>query len=658
LERPVEAYRGDEPYIFICYAHDDQAVVYPEITWLHEQGVNVWYDEGISPGEEWSEELGQAIERAERFLYFVSPTSVASRHCRNELNFAQNHDRPILSVYLEPTELPSGVELVISASQAILKPDLSATDYRARLLRALGWSGEGEPTVPVPRTRRRVRRKVSWAVALVCLAALAGFGYWLLKERSAPRFDFSRSIVVLPLSVVGDDAVAGTYADALREELRTEVAGYQELRTVSTAGATSPRDVHGTSYAFGGNVQRLGERLRLRARLTRTADRQTVWSETFERPVADVVADPAEMATTVGRFVRLQLVQDHQCETVRRATRSDEAAAAYCAALAERSRFVQVGTADFSLILSSAQRALALDPSIADAYGIVAGALQGLAFAGAVDWREAARRAHAALDQGLVLAPHDPRLLNVRGGVHHQLDLDYSAAEASYRESLASDPIHPDAHKNHESLAHVALTRGNVDDALDHGARALRIYDSDVNVFLINAISLSVAGHYRDAIQSADAGLKLVQSGPIRAYLIILKAFAQAALGEPGNANATLDDGLASVGREFTIFLTGSMARLGRTEEARQSLADLEALEHPHVWAVWTMATAYPALDAGLAFDWVRQAIDRHNIPVVTSLRFDTRYDELRGDPRWTEVMRHLEKEETKTRAGTSNSGE
>jgi TolB-like protein len=344
LERPVEAYRGDEPYIFICYAHDDQAVVYPEITWLHEQGVNVWYDEGISPGEEWSEELGQAIERAERFLYFVSPTSVASRHCRNELNFAQNHDRPILSVYLEPTELPSGVELVISASQAILKRDLSATDYRARLLRALGGSGEGEPTVPVSRTQRCVRRKVSWAVALVCLAALAGFGYWLLKERSAPRFDFSRSIVVLPLSVVGDDAVAGTYADALREELRTEVAGYQELRTVSTAGATSPRDVHATSYAFGGNVQRLGERLRLRARLTRTADRQTVWSETFERPVADVVADPAAMATTVGRFVRLQLVQDHQCETVRRATRSDEAAAAYCAALAERSRFVQVGT--------------------------------------------------------------------------------------------------------------------------------------------------------------------------------------------------------------------------------------------------------------------------------------------------------------------------
>ena len=100
MERPFEAYRGDEPYVFICYAHDDQAAVYPEITWLHEQGINVWYDEGISPGaRSGARSSGKLSNGAERFLYFVSPRSVASRHCRNELNFAQNHDKAILSVY-------------------------------------------------------------------------------------------------------------------------------------------------------------------------------------------------------------------------------------------------------------------------------------------------------------------------------------------------------------------------------------------------------------------------------------------------------------------------------------------------------------------------------------------------------------------------------
>ena len=39
MERPFEAYRGDDSYVFICYAHEDKGVVYPEISWLHEQGV-------------------------------------------------------------------------------------------------------------------------------------------------------------------------------------------------------------------------------------------------------------------------------------------------------------------------------------------------------------------------------------------------------------------------------------------------------------------------------------------------------------------------------------------------------------------------------------------------------------------------------------------
>lgn len=50
MERPFKAYQGDEPYIFVCYAHDDAARVYPEIARLREVGFHIWYDEGISPG--------------------------------------------------------------------------------------------------------------------------------------------------------------------------------------------------------------------------------------------------------------------------------------------------------------------------------------------------------------------------------------------------------------------------------------------------------------------------------------------------------------------------------------------------------------------------------------------------------------------------------
>ena len=50
MQRPFPAYQGDEPYVFVSYAHDDAPVVYPEISRLRDQGFNIWYDEGIEPG--------------------------------------------------------------------------------------------------------------------------------------------------------------------------------------------------------------------------------------------------------------------------------------------------------------------------------------------------------------------------------------------------------------------------------------------------------------------------------------------------------------------------------------------------------------------------------------------------------------------------------
>ena len=56
MDKP-SAYKGTDPYIFVCYSHDDAGQVYPEISWLQSQGIHVWYDEGISPGAEWTEGL-------------------------------------------------------------------------------------------------------------------------------------------------------------------------------------------------------------------------------------------------------------------------------------------------------------------------------------------------------------------------------------------------------------------------------------------------------------------------------------------------------------------------------------------------------------------------------------------------------------------------
>ena len=38
MNKPFPAYRGDDPYVFVSYAHPDGTIVYPELTRLNEDG--------------------------------------------------------------------------------------------------------------------------------------------------------------------------------------------------------------------------------------------------------------------------------------------------------------------------------------------------------------------------------------------------------------------------------------------------------------------------------------------------------------------------------------------------------------------------------------------------------------------------------------------
>ena len=41
MEKPFQAYTGADSYDFVCYAHEDSEIVYAELLWLREQGINL-----------------------------------------------------------------------------------------------------------------------------------------------------------------------------------------------------------------------------------------------------------------------------------------------------------------------------------------------------------------------------------------------------------------------------------------------------------------------------------------------------------------------------------------------------------------------------------------------------------------------------------------
>jgi sulfatase modifying factor 1 len=133
LVPPFDAYQGDEPYIFVSYAHKDSAGVYEEIQRLHEAGYKIWYDEGIDAGNEWPEEIANAVIGCSLFLIFVTPRATESVNCRNEINMALNKGKPFLAIHLEETALPPGLELRMGDLQAILRYKLPQDRYQQKV---------------------------------------------------------------------------------------------------------------------------------------------------------------------------------------------------------------------------------------------------------------------------------------------------------------------------------------------------------------------------------------------------------------------------------------------------------------------------------------------------------------------------------------------
>ena len=124
IERPFSAYAGNESFIFVCYAHENADTVYPDLRWLHDQGVNIWYDEGISAGKNWRAEIGDSLLKADYFLFYISKASLTSEHCRREINLALDEGKKIIPVYLEEVELTSDLKVGLSPIQALVRTSL------------------------------------------------------------------------------------------------------------------------------------------------------------------------------------------------------------------------------------------------------------------------------------------------------------------------------------------------------------------------------------------------------------------------------------------------------------------------------------------------------------------------------------------------------
>ena len=450
---------------------------------------------------------------------------------------------------------------------------------------------------------------IAWRSAPRQGAASAGNGV----PRSGDTRPARRSIAVLPFANPGGDPANEYLSDGLTDEIINALSRLEGLRVASRTSSFAFKDRTDDVRQIGrelnvesvleGTVQRVGDRLRVTTRLVNTADGFHLWSERYDRELADVFAIEDEIASSVAGALRV-LLRDDERRALRLAKPSD--IHAYEFYLRGRQFFHQMRKKSLQYARAMFERAVEIDPGYARAHAGIAEASAVLRMYYPTSDEDLAR-ADASSRRALELAPDLPEAHFVRGFALFQLKRT-DEAEREFRLAIEMEPQLYDAHY---FWARSCFQVGRFDEAARHFEEANAIRE-DYQASFFGAQALEAGGRRDDATKSYERAQSIaarhMEFNPDDPRAATIRAVSLCRAGRP-------DEGLHWAEQALTI----------DPEDAgvRYNVACLFALEGKKDRAFECLNDA---IRAGFGNrEWLEKD------PDLTSLRDDARFETLIG---------------------------
>jgi TolB-like protein len=229
----------------------------------------------------WRAEVGEAIEGADKVLFYISAASLKSDHCNREISVALDEEKAILPVYLQDTPLTPDLKVGLARLQAIHRTE--DDDYQRHLLEALGQTTPVDSDPP-PANQSRPLSKYAVRVEKPMIAVLP---FDNLSGDIEQEF-FSEGIAEDILNGLAHNA--GLVVRARNSSFSFKG---QQLDTGTVAERLN------VTHIVNGSVRTSGNRVRVNARLTAVAQDVDVWSDRYDRELADVFAVQDEITQSI-----------------------------------------------------------------------------------------------------------------------------------------------------------------------------------------------------------------------------------------------------------------------------------------------------------------------------------------------------------------------
>ena len=216
-----------------------------------------------------------------------------------------------------------------------------------------------------------------------------------------------------------------------------------------------------------GSVRRAGNRIRVAAQLINAADGYHLWSDRFDRELADVFVVQDEIATAIASALQVRLTTAPACR--RRYTPSLPGYEAYLRAVHESQKLTPEGLA---LSREWYEQAIAFDPDFALAHSMFGFHFAQLANYGLLPAHEAMPVVRAEARKALEIDPSLPDGHAMLGLVAAMYDYDWDEAARRFERAMARDPV-PSRVRRYYALYYL-LPIGRASEAVEECARALQ----------------------------------------------------------------------------------------------------------------------------------------------------------------------------------------
>jgi TolB-like protein/DNA-binding winged helix-turn-helix (wHTH) protein/Flp pilus assembly protein TadD len=475
--------------------------------------------------------------------------------------------------------------------------------------------------------------------AALLVAALGMAAAWYQQRRSSARP--ITSIAVLPLENLSGDPAQEYFSDGMTDELIGEIGRMVPVRVISRTSVmrykVRPRkslpEVAAELKAdavLEGTVAQSNGKVRINVELVRVEDDRRLWSERYERDLADVMSVQSAVARAVAREIRVNLASRGSGASQSARTVKPDAYQAFL----RGNYFLHRGISGVPKSIEFFTKALELDPGHADSHAGMAEALVFAAIFGLQSPGEAFPAARGAALRALHIDPSNAAAHNALADIKKGYEWNLAGAESEYKRALELNPSHL---LTRMWYAECLSRMGRHEEALAESARAIALDPVSPISYNTRSMLLFRARRYDEAIRVGDQALEL---DPNFVNTLWFQGLSWAAKGEFDKAEACLAKGAeVNKGPLFRALLGHVYGLEGERSKARQVLDDLRGMASQRYVTPMDFAVVFAGMgDADETFRWLNVAREQRAARVheIAWMYFD-RY---RADPRYTGLLR------------------